>query len=527
MSCTSCLQNYYYYKNTKSCMRQCPFGSFIDLVNKSCYSCKDTCQTCENEKGCLTCKPGYFYENQQCVSVCSDGNYADTSTYKCEKCNSECKTCIGPSKTECLQCQSIQKTNDRGSCVDTCPYLQYNELDPYPKCQPCNHKCSKGCVGKNPEDCIALKVQYQVMFYIIFSTSIVWLISYIWGVYIDKKQSVLVSIQPNAVEVKEVQKQEENLRQLSPQRQSRANTLINNDNMETIKELDVDRDQQTINQTITTQKIIRPMRRKRTTRLMSTVKQNLASFLEIQEPSSKFIRKNSQETIEMSHHSITNNQMKRTQTNTFTINNNSAFYRSPSKKFSSVISTPVNVKKADILPNEKLKYAILGQEWIQMLKFYHPSFSRPYRTTLTYLKYHSFFLSTQFIYDNQLILIIPCLVFGWSIKLIFQKFVMLAIFCINNSYLRNFLVNFVFLVIFLCFVVLCYSPILDRLFIQKDYYWSFVYASVFFTDFLIFQPLFSLFEYLLTIKYINLQNNDKQSKILGIFKNDLYVNQLK
>ncbi|EAS02591.2 zinc finger lsd1 subclass family protein (macronuclear) [Tetrahymena thermophila SB210] len=526
-SCTSCLQNYYYYKNTKSCMRQCPFGSFIDLVNKSCYSCKDSCQTCENEKGCLTCKPGYFYENQQCVSVCSDGNYPDKSTQKCEKCNQECKTCTGPTNTECVQCNNSQKTNDRGSCVDTCPYLQYNELDPYPQCQPCNFKCSKGCTGKNPEDCIALKVQYQVMFYIIFSTSCVWLISYIWGVYIDKKQSLLVSVKPNTSDVKEVFKQEENLRQLSPQRQSRTNTYVNNDNMETIKELDVDRDQQTINnQTISTQKIVRPMRRKRTTRLMSTVKQNLASFLEIQEPSSKFIRKNSQETIEMSHQSITNNQFRRTQTNTYTINNNnSIFQRSPSKKFSTVVATPA--KKLEILPNEKLKYAILGQEWISMLKFYHPSISRPYRTTLTYLKYHSFLLSTQFIYDNQLFLIIPCLVFGWCIKLIFQKFVMLAISCINNSYLRNFIINFSFLVIFLCFIVLCYSPILDKLFIQKDYYWSFVYASVFLSDFLIFQPLFSLFEYLLTIKYLNYQNDNKQSKILSIFKNELYYNQLK
>ncbi|KAL4490436.1 hypothetical protein ABPG72_002646 [Tetrahymena utriculariae] len=532
MSCTSCSQNYYYYKNTKSCMRQCPFGSFIDQVNKSCYSCKDSCETCENEKGCLTCKPGYYFENQQCVSVCSDGNYPDKSTYKCEKCNQECKTCTGPSNTECLQCNNTQKTNDKGSCVDTCPYLQYNELDPYPNCQPCNYKCSKGCVGKNPEDCIALKVKYQVIFYIIFSTSVVWLISYIWGVYIDKKQSLLVSIKPNTSEVKGEYKQEENLRQSSQLRQSRANTLINNDNMETIKELDLDRDQQTINQAKQTQKIIRPVRRKRTTRLMSTIQQNIASFLEIQEPSSKLIRKNSQESIEMSHQSITNNQMKRTQTNTFTIynnNNNSTVQRTPSKKFSSIFAppNPLNVKKKEILPNEKLKYAILGQEWIQMLKFYHPTFSRPYRTTLTYLKYHSFFLSTQLIYDKPLFLIFPCLVFGWCMKLIFQKFVMLAISCINNFYLRNFIVNFVFLAIFLCLVIICYSPILDWLFIQKDYYWSFVYASVFLFDFFIFQPLFSLFEYLLTIQYLNQQSNNKQSKILSVFKNELYLNQLK
>ena len=85
--CTSCVQGLYLY--VFNCVASCPLGTYSDLQQARCLTCKTPCATCQNGYSCLTCIYGYLlYEEpsgNQCISgpTCPNSFYLNTQTNVC------------------------------------------------------------------------------------------------------------------------------------------------------------------------------------------------------------------------------------------------------------------------------------------------------------------------------------------------------------------------------------------------------------------------------------------------------------
>ena len=51
----ACGNGYYTYKDQMQCVKECPVGTYGLLTNISCMACVPPCQTCLNDKYCLSC----------------------------------------------------------------------------------------------------------------------------------------------------------------------------------------------------------------------------------------------------------------------------------------------------------------------------------------------------------------------------------------------------------------------------------------------------------------------------------------
>lgn len=95
--CVQCLNNYYFYKQSQSCLSSCPSGYQSNFVARSCVQCQDTnCLTCQTSTYvCQACKSGKFLDaNGACQDACPAGYWTNKTSRACVACSDPfCSSC--------------------------------------------------------------------------------------------------------------------------------------------------------------------------------------------------------------------------------------------------------------------------------------------------------------------------------------------------------------------------------------------------------------------------------------------------
>lgn len=108
-SAFQCTQGYYALNISKSCVRTCPAGHYVNIPGQTCDPCMRGCLVCTTSSTCATCNTtvsvwsdykcyvfcsprNRFYGPTGCVPNCPKGMYLNITT--CQNCSSSCKTCI-------------------------------------------------------------------------------------------------------------------------------------------------------------------------------------------------------------------------------------------------------------------------------------------------------------------------------------------------------------------------------------------------------------------------------------------------
>lgn len=176
--CEGCLDGYNYHVPSKTCVVNCPTGTFANTTTKLCDPCfqatassssdQQSCFTCNGPlvNNCLSCYPGIYYYPQglRCVTTCPIGSYPNTITNVCDSCADSCASCIGPSSTECTSCGSgLFLDISTSSCVGSCPNGTYPDAQTR-VCEPCyTAKIGDGqfscatCNGPLPTQCLTCR----------------------------------------------------------------------------------------------------------------------------------------------------------------------------------------------------------------------------------------------------------------------------------------------------------------------------------------------------------------------------------
>ncbi|EAR88128.2 zinc finger lsd1 subclass family protein (macronuclear) [Tetrahymena thermophila SB210] len=229
--CQSCSGSMFLYQN--QCASTCPDGYFQDIQNNKCSLCNSSCKTCNSVNFCLSCQPPLINYKNYCIQTCPSGFYTDTSTNQCQPCYSSCQSCSGPSANECLECSSgtyfkeqacVDKCGDgyfinqdkcskchpsckncqgdnidqctecqnllikyNSKCLSDCPQGTYLMQNTQKQCLSCNNSCLSNCSGPSESDCTSLRPKKQIIVYILFAKTLIWIISSIIGIIQDQK----------------------------------------------------------------------------------------------------------------------------------------------------------------------------------------------------------------------------------------------------------------------------------------------------------------------------------------------------
>jgi proprotein convertase subtilisin/kexin type 5 len=138
-----------FYLSLKTCVVNCPSGTYGDTGNLTCYACTSPCGSCTalGNTSCSTCATGYLIYGTNTCGACPSNQFPDTSK-TCALCDSNCLTCSS-TPTNCLSCgllnstQSYLNSADK-KCYVNCPSGVYNFNDTG------NHKCltcTSGCAS--------------------------------------------------------------------------------------------------------------------------------------------------------------------------------------------------------------------------------------------------------------------------------------------------------------------------------------------------------------------------------------------
>lgn len=136
----------------------CVDGTYFDYVIFGCLLCDATCATCDKIKtNCSSCRSGYFLDSNKCVSNCTlSGTYGDEKEKKCMSCNPVCRNCMGPSVSDCKDCNPgyyFLETIKNRTCLKQCPE-GYFTIAIDNTCTPCFGNCIK-CLGPENQHCVS------------------------------------------------------------------------------------------------------------------------------------------------------------------------------------------------------------------------------------------------------------------------------------------------------------------------------------------------------------------------------------
>jgi len=146
-------------ESTKSCVYDCPTGSYANIVNNECTKCSADCTTCSgpNTTDCLSCTLPLYYQvkTNTCTNSCSTGYFMSaTSNPVCLSCDSTCLTCSGASNSECLSCSgSLFFNTSTKICDIDCPTNQYRNSSNN-ICTACDSTCTT-CTGGSSSECLS------------------------------------------------------------------------------------------------------------------------------------------------------------------------------------------------------------------------------------------------------------------------------------------------------------------------------------------------------------------------------------
>ncbi|KAL4468609.1 hypothetical protein ABPG74_005112 [Tetrahymena malaccensis] len=400
------------------------------------------------------------------------------------------------------------------NCYQDCPENYYAHQQDQ-KCNQCHNHCKQGCNGPLQEDCSSIKYQYQVILYILISKTFIWIVSSIVGYIQDKKQSKVlnqINNSPNTIDSDKASKEIRDNSQIqfgktdfqqSPNRTKLLQTFS--------QELQEEQQQPNITQVDQIQtnlnlnkNNIQKRRPRKLTHKNTIYLQSINSQIHLQSSLPQMLKSTNQVSPTVS--SLINKDQKN------------------QESLDDQIKQQKDEKYKD---DKKFKFTILGNEWVSLFYFYDTVDTRVSRATLIFLKYSVFFLTTEFIYQNQysyLFLSVALL-----LSLILKQF-----FKVLQSYLarKHFRLISVILLLFIAISTIeayfWFVPELQSLKYLKDQTWSLYYGIVFLSDFVIVQQILSFFEYFFTVKYLNAMENKK--RFVNFYKfllNEHFIAKLK
>lgn len=133
------------------CLGECTTeGTYADDTKNLCSPCINGCKSCTGGQinECGSCSDGFFWfkDTTTCMTECPSGYYADTKNNLCVKCDVDCNSCRGAGKAKCLSCPdgkylrykdyngknsddgSLKSANEKvGQCVAECGNYMYEE----------------------------------------------------------------------------------------------------------------------------------------------------------------------------------------------------------------------------------------------------------------------------------------------------------------------------------------------------------------------------------------------------------------
>ncbi|KAL4493949.1 hypothetical protein ABPG72_021966 [Tetrahymena utriculariae] len=537
-SCSSCKSPLIFYKN--DCLQICPSGFYSSSSSSKCESCYSTCKSCNgpSAKECLSCPQGYFLQEFSCVQQCGDGYYLDQ--YKCSQCHPQCKTCTGSSQDQCIECNDLMfKYNSH--CLSKCPQETYQLSDSQKQCFQCSSSCFSDCNGPSEQDCTILKPQNQIIVYILLAKTLLWVISSIIGTIQDhknKKTQILTVVPSNLIE-KQLELKDNNSpikrnqRNITSDLQTQ-NIAVKDSLVNKFKSYDVVLDKDLLPSFNQNERF-----QADNFQMQQSVNNhgNTKSEVNLQDQIEKCTNQNNRRIPRKTQFILRANKNKQSQ---FSMN-------ALSSQANIIDSSPINSKRqlqdqiatasnlsSQIQPsnfgqeeiqkyqlNQKLKYSILGNEWVELFAFYDPNIKRVSRITLIYLKYHMFFFICEYYKFSPKYYISLCLTAGLCMKLIIEKLLFLI-----TKYTR--FGNLLSIVVFFGGLGACFFcwflPKIQQANQSVDHSWSFQYLITFSFDFLIFQQLLGLLKYCITVKFLNMQNPNSITKGL---KNEHFIKNIK
>ena len=183
LSCDTTVVNFkYYWSVTKTCTSLCPQGRYLSnpASDTVCTTCHSSCKSCSGGSAstfCDTCDTagamGYYYSvARTCTASCPPGSYEYSSETKlCSQCNKECLTCSGPSRTNCLSCDTMSINfkfywADSKTCTSSCPegsFLVVPATDTV--CMTCNTSCKSCSGGSASSNCDTCNIAGSTPYY--------------------------------------------------------------------------------------------------------------------------------------------------------------------------------------------------------------------------------------------------------------------------------------------------------------------------------------------------------------------------
>ncbi|XP_020556399.1 proprotein convertase subtilisin/kexin type 6 isoform X4 [Oryzias latipes] len=142
--CLSCRRGLYLNLLTSSCLDTCPPGTFPDESQRRCVECHASCMECvQHPDVCTACHHGYSLAGMACVPECGGGTFFHVEELRCRSCHSSCRTCSGPGAEQCLRCAEGYLQQEWG-CVQVCsPGFYAGEAAglPHQICTRCEENC--------------------------------------------------------------------------------------------------------------------------------------------------------------------------------------------------------------------------------------------------------------------------------------------------------------------------------------------------------------------------------------------------
>lgn len=148
-TCDECKEGKYKYQGQCT---DCPTGTYVDAVKKTCEPCNKDCNLCYDEETCEVCEsPKVVNKDGDCVTECPDGQVVVPGE-KCEDCvDTNCVKCVNTNLNLCEECkEGFYLLPSTGKCVEVCPTGTYPDAITK-RCENCDPECLK-CT--NADKCI-------------------------------------------------------------------------------------------------------------------------------------------------------------------------------------------------------------------------------------------------------------------------------------------------------------------------------------------------------------------------------------
>ena len=115
LDCTDCAAGFVFYY--RSCLSNCPRGTWFDNVKNKCVDCPQYCEACASTTSCTSCSDGFLQHGPgglcSAVNRCNTGRgFYIANDQFCLRCPENCATCSGKTCQSCLEGYTLRF----GSC---------------------------------------------------------------------------------------------------------------------------------------------------------------------------------------------------------------------------------------------------------------------------------------------------------------------------------------------------------------------------------------------------------------------------